>query len=119
MGLYLSADGATSIETSTKLAKTRIVFVKLHLFCKHEDISFRWKLKVYQATFMPMVTYTTESAALAAHDYQQLAAFHHFPLLEITNTKTTHVIEVIDPQQEMIVNATVRARAPPPIHAAN
>ncbi|CAE7861948.1 ODA1, partial [Symbiodinium sp. KB8] len=64
LGVTLSSDGSTNKDITTRLVKARKHFYALHQFWGNTDLTLKWKLRIYNAVFIPLVTYGLESAAL-------------------------------------------------------
>ena len=64
LGVTLSSDGSSHRDVLTHVAKARKHFNSLHQFWRNTDLTLKWKLRIYNAVFIPLVTYGLESAAL-------------------------------------------------------
>ena len=69
--ITLSSDGTTHKDIVTRVAKARKHFHALHQFWRNTDLTLKWKLRIYNAVFIPLVTYGLESAALAKGGYNR------------------------------------------------
>ena len=58
-------------------------FHSLDQFWRNTDLTLKWKLRIYNAVFIPLVTYGLESAALTKGDFDRLEAFHSQSLWKI------------------------------------
>ena len=76
LGVTLSSDGSSHRDVLTRVAKARKHFHSLHQFWRNTDFTLKWKLRMYNAVFIPLVTYGLESAALTKGDFDRLEAFH-------------------------------------------
>ena len=72
IGVMLAIDGKACTDISMRIGKAKAGFTKLLQFWKHSNISTAWKKKVSLATFVPVLLYGMESAALSAADEQKL-----------------------------------------------
>ena len=79
LGVTFSSDGPTHKDIVTRLAKARKHFHALHQFWRNTDLTLKWKLRIYNAVFIPLVTYRLESAALTKGDYNRLEAHSSIP----------------------------------------
>ena len=95
LGVTLSSDGSSHRDVLTRLAKARKHFHSLHQFWRNTDLTLKWKLRIYNAVFIPLVTYGLESAALTKGDFDRLEAFHSQSLRKILHFKSTYYTEVL------------------------
>ena len=72
----VAVPASTHKDITTRLAKARKHFQALHQFWRNTDLTLKWKLRIYNAVFVPLATYGLESAALTTSDYNRLEAFH-------------------------------------------
>ena len=80
---FVSSHGSSHRDVLTRVAKTRKHFNSLHQFWRNTDLTLKWKLRIYNAVFIPLVTYGLESAALTKGDFDRLEAFHSQSLWKI------------------------------------
>ena len=118
LGVTLSSNGSSHKDIATRLAKARKHFHTLHQFWRNTDLTLKWKLRIYNAVFIPLVTYGLESAALTKGDYHRLEAFHSQCLRKILHFKNTYYTEVLNPTARTYTNREVRAltEQPPLTH---
>ena len=85
------------------------------------DLTLKWKLRIYNAVFIPLVTYGLESAALTTSDYNRLEAFHSQSLRKILHLKSTYYTQVLQPTARTYTNQEVRFlnEQPPPSHTTS
>jgi len=115
LGVYIRQDCSTHTDVNSRLGKARAAFNKLHLFWRHSNLTVPWKLKVYKATFIPMVTYGMESATLTQPQSNKLNAFHCQCLRKILNHKATYYTEVLDPTAHTVTNQAILEEANIPL----
>ena len=116
LGVTLSSDGSSHRDVLTRLAKARKHFNSLHQFWRNTDLTLKWKIRIYNAVFIPLVTYGLESAALTKGDFDRLEAFHSQSLRKILHFKSTYYTEVLNPTARTYTNQEVRAlTSQPPI----
>ena len=96
LGVTLSSDGSSHRDVVTRLAKARKHFHSLHQSWRNTDLTLKWKLRIYNAVFIPLVTYGLESAALTKGDFDRLEAFHSQSLRKILHFKSTYYTEVLN-----------------------
>ncbi|CAE7214369.1 unnamed protein product, partial [Symbiodinium natans] len=82
-------------------------FNSLHQFWRNTDLTLKWKLRIYNAVFIPLVTYGLESAALTKGDLNRLEAFHSQSLRKILHFKSTYYTEVLNPTARTYTNQEV------------
>ena len=111
LGVILRDDGKTHTDVRSRVAKAREGFKQLHKFWRHTNINKQWKLRVYRAIFIPMITNGMESAALTETSKKQLNAFHHSSLRKIFNIKSTFYTKVLDTTKPTVTNEQVLKRA--------
>ncbi|CAE7260206.1 Pol [Symbiodinium natans] len=103
LGVILSSDSSSHRDVVQRIAKARKNFNALHSFWRHADISRKWKLRIYNAVFVPLLTYGMESAALTQSDLHRLEAFHSQCLRKICRIGSTYFTE-----EKGKVDSTVR-----------
>ena len=106
LGVTLSSDGSSHRDVLTRVAKARKHFNSLHQFWRYTDLTQKWKLRICNAVFIPLVTYGLESAALTKGDFE---AFHSQSLRKILHFKSTYCAEVLNPTARTYTNQEVRA----------
>ena len=104
LGVYLTRKGSTSTDITQRIHRGRSGFEKLHKFWRHSNITKTWKLQVFNTVFVPMFTYSTESAFIEHTDMQKLDAFQEQCLHKILNEKSTCYTKVLDPSQPTLSN---------------
>ena len=82
-------------DVTTRLAKARKHFMTLHTFWKHTGLSTAWKLRIYNAVFVPRIACGMESAALTTADLHRLEAFHSQSLRKIQRIKASFYTKVL------------------------
>ena len=90
LGVTLSSDGSSHRDVLTCVVKARKHFNSLHQFWRNIDLTLKWKLRIYNAVFIPLVTYRLEAAALTKGDYDRLEAFHSQSLRKMLHFKSTY-----------------------------
>ena len=90
LGVTLSSDGSSHRDVLTRLPKARKHFNSLHQFWRNTDLTLKWKIRIYNAVFIPLVTYGLESAPLTKGDFDRLEAFHSQSLRKILHFKSTY-----------------------------
>ncbi|CAE7374522.1 jockey\pol [Symbiodinium natans] len=108
LGITISSDGSSHKDVLTRVAKARKHFNSLHQFWRNTDLTLKWKLRIYNAVFIPLVTYGLESAALTKGDLNRLEAFHSQSLRKILHFKSTYYTEVLNPTARTYTNQEVR-----------
>ena len=108
LGVTISSDGSSHKDVLTRVAKARKHFNSLHQFWRNTDLTLKWKLRIYNAVFIPLVTYGLESAALTKGDLNRLEAFHSQSLRKILHFKSTYYTEVLNPTARTYTNQEVR-----------
>ena len=73
-----------------------------------------WKLRIYNAVFVPMLVYGMESAALAQADLHRLEPFHSKALRKMHRVPATFYTRVLDTCQPTISNQQLRQQATQP-----
>ena len=118
LGVTLSSDGSTRKDITTRLAKARKRFHALRQFWRNTDQTLKWKLRIYNAVFIPLVTYGLESAALTINDHNRLEAFHSQSLRKILQLKSAYYTEVLQPTAHTYTNQEMRflTEQPPLTH---
>ena len=111
LGATLRDDCSSLTDITSRIGKVRAGFKKLQQFWRHINITQHFKLKIYKATFMPMLTYGLESAAITQSQYDRLNAIHSNCVRKILGIKATYYTEVLDPSQTTYNNPTVRQLA--------
>jgi hypothetical protein len=96
LGVILRDDGKTHTDVRSRVAKAKEGFKQLQRFWRHTSISTQWKLRVYRAIFIPMITYGMESAALTEASKMQINTFHHNSIRKIMNIKSTYYTKILD-----------------------
>ena len=109
LGATLSSNGSSHRDVLTRVAKARTHFNSLHQFWRNTDLTLKWKLRIYNAVFIPLVTYGLESAALTKGDFDRLEAFHSQSLRKILHFNSTYYTEVLNPTARTYTNQEVRA----------
>ncbi|CAE7032094.1 pol [Symbiodinium natans] len=108
LGVTISSDGSSHKDVLTRVAKARKHFNSLHQFWRNTDLTLKWKLRIYNAVFIPLVTYGLESAALTKGDLNRLEAFHSQSLRKILHFKSTYYTEVLNPTARTYTNQEAR-----------
>ena len=121
LGVTLSSDGSTNKDITTRLVKARKHFYALHQFWGNTDLTLKWKLRIYNAVFIPLVTYGLESAALTTtSDDNRLEAFHSQSLRKILHLKSTYYTQVLQPSARTYTNQEARfLTEQPPSHTTS
>ena len=102
LGVTLSSDGSSHRDVPTRVAKARKHFNSLHQFYRNTDLTLKWKLRIYNAVFIPLVTYGLESAALTKREYDRLGAFHYTEVLNPTaRTYTNQEVRALTSQPSL------------------
>ena len=104
LGVVIRDDCSTLTDITSRIGKARAGFQTLHKFWRHTDISISYKLKIYRAVFIPMLTYGMESAALTQSQFNRLNAFHTQCVRKIHNIKSTYFTEVLDTTYDTTTN---------------
>ena len=101
----------TSMKLDTKFGNRRTKTAAVHWRHTHTQThthtDTQWKLRVYKATFIPMLTYGMESATLTQPQANRLNAFHCQCLRKILNHKATYYTEVLDPTAPTVNNQAI------------
>ena len=111
LGVILRDDCSTFADINARIGKVRAGFKKLQQFWRHTNITQHFKLKIYKATFIPMLTYGLESAAITQSQFNRLNAIHSNCIRKILNIKATYYTEVLDPSQPTYTNTQVLQQA--------
>ena len=109
LGVHLSRNGTTRKHVTERLRKARKHFNTLHHFWRHTGLPPQWKLRIYNAAFVPMIVYGMESAALT-----QLDAFHSQSLRKIHRERATLYTKVLAPEQTTTTNQELREQSSQP-----
>ena len=107
LGVILRDDCSSLTDINARIGKVRAGFKKLQQFWRHTNITQHFKLKIYKATFIPMLTYGLESAAITQSQFNRLNAVHSNCIRKILGIKATYYTEVLDPTQTTYNNSTV------------
>ena len=103
----VTSDGSNHTDVRARINRGRAGFAKLHKFWRHTDISTAWKQRVFNAVFLPMLTYGMESACLTQASLQSLDAFQAQRMRYIHNIKSTYYTKVLNPTTTTHSNAQV------------
>ena len=103
-------------DVTTRLAKARKHFMTLHTFWKHTGLSTAWKLRIYNAVFVPRIACGMESAALTTADLHRLEAFHSQSLRKIQRLKATFYTNVFTDNPHAQTEAVRALADQPPSH---
>ena len=118
LGVILRDDCSTLTDINARIGKVRSGFKKLQQFWRHTNITQHFKLRIYKATFIPMLTYGMESATLTQPHANKLNAFHTQRLRKILGRKSTYYTEVLDPTQPTVNNQAIHDQTSiPPLTA--
>ena len=101
-------------DITARIQKGRSGFKQLHKFWRHTNISTAWKLKVFNTVFVPMLTYSMESAALTEKNLHRLDAFQAQCLRKILNHKATYYTTVLNPTATTYHNTDIIKEANTP-----
>ena len=120
LGVILRSDSASKTDVTTRLAKARKHFKTLHQFWRHTGLRVRWKLRIYNEVFVPMLAYGMESAAITTADLHRLEALHSQSLRKTQRIPSTYCTKILtdNPQQLTVTNTGVRSLAAQHIHRA-
>ena len=113
-GVILSSSGTARKDVNERLAKARKHFSTLHHFWRHSGLPAHWKLRIYNAVFIPMLTYGLESASLSQHDLHRLEAFHSKALRKMHRIPATFYTKILEPTQPTTTNQQLREQTSQP-----
>jgi hypothetical protein len=111
LGAIITDTARVQADLRARLARARTGMDRLSKFWAHTDISIKWKLRIYQAVFIPTVLYGMESAHFTTADLQQLDSFHFQAMRKIYKIKATYYTEVINPQAHTTKNIDIQRRS--------
>ena len=111
LGVYLSRNGTTRKDVTERLCKARKHFNTLHHFWKHTGFPLQWKLRIYNAVFVPMIEYGMESAALTQPDLHRIEAFHSRSPPKMHRVPATFYTKVLAPEQPTTTNKQLREQS--------
>ena len=114
LGVVLSRNGSCRKDVTERLAKARKHFNTLHLFWRHTGLPLHWKLRIYNAVFVPMLVYGMESTALTQADLHRLESFHSKALRKMHRIPATFYTKVLDSSQPTTSNQQLRQHASQP-----
>ena len=114
LGVILSRNGTARKDVNERLAKARKHFSTLHHFWRHSGLPVHWKLRIYNAVFIPMLTYGMESASLSQHDLHRLEAFHSKALRKMHRIPATFYTKILEPTQPTTTNQQLREQTSQP-----
>ena len=97
-----------------RVAKARKHFNTLHHFWRHSGLPVHWKLRIYNAVFIPMLTHGMESASLSQHDLHRLEAFHSKALRKMHRIPATFYTKILEPTQPTTTNQQLREQTSQP-----
>ena len=72
------------------------------------------ELRIYNAVFIPMLTYGMESASLSQHDLHTLEAFHSKALRKMHRIPATFYTKILEPTQPTTTNQQLREQTSQP-----
>ena len=89
LSVFLSRNGTTRKDVTERLRKARKHVNTLHHFWRHTGLPLHWKLRTYNAVFVPMIVYSMESATLTQPDLHRIEAFHSQSLRKMHRVPAT------------------------------
>ncbi|CAE8617796.1 unnamed protein product [Polarella glacialis] len=111
LGAIIIDTARVQADLRARLARARTGMDRLSKIWAHTDINIEWKLRIYQAVFIPTVLYGMESAHFTTADLQQLDSFHFQAMRNIYKIKATYYTEVINPQAHTTKNIDIQRRS--------
>ena len=114
LGVILSSNGTARKDVNERLAKARKHFSTLHHFWRHSGLPAHWRLRIYNAVFIPMLTYGMGSASLSQHDLHRLEAFHSKGLGKMHRIPPTFYTKILEPTQPTTTNQQLREQTSQP-----
>ena len=117
LGVILTPTGSTRQDITQRLARARKQFQALTSFWRHTALSTQWKLRMYNATFIPYLTYAAESASITPQDLNRLEAFRSHSLCKIANLPSTYYTKVVAPHTTTYTNQDERHKTQQPTMA--
>ena len=96
------------------MAKAKAGFKTLQRFWTNNNITKKWKLRVFQACFVPVLTHGVESASIAPADHRALVGVQAQCLRSIYNIKSTYYTKVLDPHATTYTHMQVIQQAKMP-----
>ena len=114
LGVLITEDTSTHNDIRARIAKAKAGFETLQRFWKNSNITKKWKLRVFQACFVPVLTYGMGSASIAPSDHRALVGFRAQCLRSILNIKSTYYTKVLDPHATIYTHMQVIQQAKMP-----
>ena len=78
------------------------------------DCLFIEKLRIYNAAFIPMLTYGMESASLSQRDLHRLEAFHSKALRKMRRMPATFYTKILEPTLPATANQQLKEQTSQP-----
>ena len=97
-----------------RLRKASKHFGTLHHFWRHTGLPLHWKLRIYNAAFVPMTVYGMESAALTSQDLHRIEPFRAQSLRKMHRIPSTDYTKVLAPDIPTISNQQLREQTSQP-----
>ena len=107
----MSEDGSPRKDIGKRIARATGVSKRLTQLWSHSGIGIHWKIRIYRACIVPILTYGMESAALTDADERRLDAFHFRAPRKIFRIPSTHYTKNIAEGVPTVTNREVGERA--------
>ena len=116
LSVFLSRNGTTRKDVTERLRKARKHVNTLHHFWRHTGLPLHWKLRTYNAVFVPMIVYSMESAAFTQPDLHRIVT--HRASARCTEYLPRFYTKVLAPDQPATSNQQRREQSsqPPRTH---
>ena len=112
----MAQDGSARKDIGKRIATATGVSKRLTQLWSHDSgIGIHWKIRIYRACIVPILTYGMESAALTDADERRLDAFHFRALRKVFRIPSTHYTKNIAEGVPTVTNREVGERAGIPI----